>query len=64
MHLLANQADLLLHGQRLRPQHFAQDIEVALNHRNRIVDLVRDTGRQFTDGSEFLAGHQLPLSHA
>ena len=42
-------------------EQFAQQVEVALDHRDRVVDLVRDAGGELADGGELLAAHQLLL---
>ena len=68
MHLLVDQADFLLYRLRLIAQDLAQDVEIALDHGDRVVDLVA-TCRQFADGGELrwsrvgaapCAGRRLP----
>ena len=44
-----------------RVQQLAHQVQVALDHRNRVVDLVRDAGRELAHRGELFAFHQLLL---
>ena len=59
-----NQPDLVPDGFGGRTEHFTQHIEIALDHRDRIIDLVCDPCGEFANGGQFFAHHQLLLGAA
>ena len=44
----------------LGPERLAHQVQVALDHRDRVVDLVRDAGGELADGGQLLADQLLP----
>ncbi|GAB1459522.1 hypothetical protein MASR2M50_12960 [Thauera sp.] len=62
--LLVDQADLVGHRLRRRAKLVAQQVEVALDHRRRVADLVCNAGGELADRSELLAHHQAALRGA
>ncbi|MDT4860535.1 hypothetical protein FQZ97_951040 [compost metagenome] len=61
--LLVEQLQFATHRLRVRAQGLAHQVEVALHHRNRVVDLVGDAGGELADGRELFAFDQLLLRH-
>ena len=62
--LLVDQADLVGHRLRRGAELLAQQVEVALDHRGGVADLVRHTGSELADRGELLAHHQAALGGA
>jgi hypothetical protein len=59
--LLVDQIQLGRTRPRGAAQQLAQQVEVALDHRDRVVDLVRDAGRELAHRGQLLVAHQLGL---
>ena len=53
VNLLVHQFQLGGHRVRLRAKCLAHQVQVALHDGNRVVDFMRDTGRELADGREF-----------
>ena len=59
--LAVDQPDLVAGGRGGLAQRHLQQVEIALDDRDRIVDLVRNAGRELADRGQALAAHQLLL---
>ena len=59
--LLVEQSELALDTQGLGAEQLAHQVEVALDHRDRVVDLVRDAGGELADRGQLLRAHELLL---
>ncbi len=59
--LLVDQPQFAGHALRIGAEQLARQVEVALDHGDRVVHLVRDAGGELAHRGELLAAHQLLL---